>query len=77
MYFTYQCKNACILGKLYRLPKFHKGLSEVPGRPAKKLSEFLDSHLKSITQEGVFYIKDTTDLKQQIINLCVTKDAFY
>ena len=62
-YFTYQCNNACNLGKLYRLPKFHKGLSEVPGRPVKKLSEFLNSHLKSITQEGVSYIKDTTDLK--------------
>ena len=32
-YFTYQYKKACNLGKLYRLPKIHKRLSEVPGRP--------------------------------------------
>ena len=33
-YFTYQCKNACNLGKMYLLPKIHKRLSDVPGRPA-------------------------------------------
>ena len=64
-YFTYQYKKACNLGKLYILPKIHKRLSGVPGRPVistcgaptEKVSEFLDFHLKSIMQEGVSYIK--------------------
>ena len=33
-YFTYQYKKACNLGQWYLLPKIHKRLSEVTGRPA-------------------------------------------
>ena len=83
-YFTYQYKKACNLGKLYLLPKIHKRLSEVPGRPVisncgaptEKVSEFLDFHLKSIMQEGASYIKDTADFQDKIKNLRVPKDAF-
>ena len=32
-YFTYEYKKATNLGKLYLLPKIHKRLSNVPGRP--------------------------------------------
>ena len=32
-YFTYEYKKVCTLGKLYLLPKIHKRLSNVPGRP--------------------------------------------
>ena len=32
-YFTYEYKKACNLGKMYLLPKIHKRLSDVPGRP--------------------------------------------
>ena len=32
-YFTYEYKKACNLGKLYLLPKIHKRLFNVPGRP--------------------------------------------
>ena len=32
-YFTYEYKKACNLGKMYLLPKMHKKLSNVPGRP--------------------------------------------
>ena len=32
-YFTYDNKNATNLGKLYLLPKIHKCLNNVPGRP--------------------------------------------
>ena len=32
-YFTFDHKRACNLGKLYLLPKIHKRLFNVPGRP--------------------------------------------
>ena len=55
-YFLYNYKNACNLGKLYLLPKIHKRLFNVPGRPVisncgtptEKASEFLDHHLKPV-----------------------------
>ena len=58
-YFTIDFKKATHLGKLYLLPKIHKRLFEVPGRPVisncgtptEKVSESLDSELKSVTQE--------------------------
>ena len=83
-YFTYQYKKACNLGKLYLLPKIHKRLSVVPGRPVisncgaptEKVSEFLDFHLKTILQEGASYIKDTTDFQDKIKNLRVSENAF-
>ena len=57
-YFIYEYKKACNLGKLYLLPKIHKRLFEMPGRPAisncgtptAKVSEFLDYHLKSVIE---------------------------
>ena len=55
-YFTYSFKKATNLGKLYFLPKIHKGLSSVPGKPvisncgtpAVKISEYLDHILKLV-----------------------------
>ena len=57
-YFFYQFKKTTNLGKLYLLPKIHKRLSNVPGRPVisncgtptEKASEFLDFYLKSLMQ---------------------------
>ena len=68
-YFSFDHKRACNLGKLYLLPKIHKRLFNVPGRPVisncgtptEKASEFLDSHLKTIIQESRSYIKDSAD----------------
>ena len=48
-YFTIDFKKATNLSKLYMLPKIHKRLSEVPGRPVisncgtptEKVSEFV------------------------------------
>ena len=64
-YFTYSFKKATNLGKLYFLPKIHKGLSSVPGRPVisncgtptEKISEYLDHILKPVMQESWSYIK--------------------
>ena len=55
-YFSYNFKNASCLGKMYLLPKIHKRLHDVPGRPVisncgtptEKLSEFLDHHLQPV-----------------------------
>ena len=54
--FVHDCKNTSNLGKLYFLPKIHKRLFNVPGRPVisncetptEKASEFLDYHLKAV-----------------------------
>ena len=73
-YFTYEYKKACNLGKLYLLPKIHKRLSNVPGRPfisncgtpTEKVSEFLDHHLKPNMQNGLSYIRDSQHFLEKI-----------
>ena len=65
------------LGELYLLPKTHKGLFKVPGRlvipncdtPTEKVSEFLDSELKSVMEEGWSYIKDSGDFINKLKNI--------
>ena len=64
-YFRFNFKKATTLGKLYLLPKIHKGLCKVPGRsvisnsgtPTEKASEFFYHHLQSIMKQGVLYKK--------------------
>ena len=59
-YFTYNFKKATNLGKLYFLPKIHKRLSAVPGRPVisncgtptEKVSEYVDYILKPTMQDS-------------------------
>ena len=59
----------CNLGKLYLLPKVHKRLSYVPGRPVisssraatEKVSDLLDSHMQPIKRKGWSYIKGSED----------------
>ena len=76
-YFTYEFKNATNLGKLYFLPKIHKKLHNVPGRPVisncgaptENTSEFLDHNLKSLMQSGKSYIKDTNDFLDKVRKL--------
>ena len=68
-YFSSDHEIACNLEKLYFLPKIHKRVFNVPGRPAisnsgtprGKASEFLDGHLKIIMQGSWSYIKDSGD----------------
>ena len=59
-YFIYKYKKACNLGKIYLLPKIHKGLSVVSGSPVisnweaptENVSEFLNYYLKPVMQNG-------------------------
>ena len=58
LYFTYKYEKATNFGKMFLLPKIHKRLSNVTGRPiisncgttTAKTSEFLDFHLKLVEQ---------------------------
>ena len=67
--FRFEFKKTCNLGKLCLLPKIHKRLSNVPGRPVishcgaptEKVSEFLDSQMQPIMRKGWSYIKDSQD----------------
>ena len=81
-YFSYEFKKACNLGKLYLLPKIHKRLSDVPGRPVisncgaptEKVSEFLDFHLKPIMKNGKSYIRDSNHFLEKIKNISSIPD---
>ena len=84
-YFSYQYKKSTNFGKMYLLPKIHKGLDNVPGRPVipncgtptEKALEFLHHHLQPIMESGVSYIKDTNDFLFKLKNLGkIPKNAF-
>ena len=55
------------LGSFYWLPKIHKRLHHVPGRPVisnlsyftKNISSFLDFHLQLLAQKVKSYVQDT------------------
>ena len=57
--------------RFYLLPKIHKRLYNVPGRPViancgyytENISSFLDFHLQPITKKVKSYIKDTNEKK--------------
>ena len=76
-YFTYNFKKATNFRKLYFLPKIHKRLSAVPGRPiisscgtpTEKVAEYLDYILKPVTQESWSYIKYSGDFLKKIKNI--------
>ena len=83
-YYSFKYKKVCNLGKLYLLPKIHKSLYNVPGRPVisncgtptEKASEFLDNHLKSIMQNSWSYIRDSGDFIDEIKRIKnIPKDA--
>ena len=64
-YFTYNFKKATNIGILYFLPKIHKRLRDVPGRPVisncgtpTEVSEYLDNILKPIMLHSWSFIKD-------------------
>ena len=65
------------LGRFYLLPKIHKRLSNVPGRPVisncgyttENISSFLDFHLRPLAQTVKSYVKDTNDFLLKLKDL--------
>ena len=65
------------VGRFYLLPKIHKRLSNVPGRPVisnssyftENISSFLDFHLKPLSQKVKSFIKDTNDFLRKLRDL--------
>ena len=63
--------------RFYLLPKIHKRLHDVPGRPVisncgyytENISSFLDFHLQPLAREGKSYIKDTNDFLKKLRSL--------
>ena len=63
--------------RFYLLPKIHKRLHNVPGRPVisncgfytENISSFLDYHLQPLTQKVKSYIKDTSHSLNEIKKL--------
>jgi len=65
------------LGRFYLLPKIHKRLQNVPGRPVisnssfytENISSFLDFHLKPLAKQVKSFVKDTNDFLKKLSNL--------
>ena len=84
-YFSYDFRQITNLGKLYLLPKIHKRLHNVPGRPVisncgtptEKASEFLDFHLKSLMQSGWSYIHDSGDFIDKMKRIGKVPEGYF
>ena len=65
------------IARFYLLPKLHKQLNNVPGRPVifncgyytENISAFLDFHLQRLAQAVKSYIKDTNDILNKLRSL--------
>ena len=65
------------VGKFYLLPKIHKRLENVAGRPVisncgtatEKISEFLDFHVQPLVGQVDSIIKDSTDFLKKLESL--------
>ena len=65
------------LGRFYLLPKIHKRLHDVPGRPVisnsgfytENISSFIEYHLKPLAQNVKSYIRDTNDFLSKLASL--------
>ena len=76
-YFLFNFKNSTNFGKLYFLPKIHKRVENVPGRPVisncgvptEKASKFSDFHLQALMRSSKSYIKDTNDFLKKVAEL--------
>jgi len=70
------------LGRFYLLPKIHKRLHSVPGRPVisnssyytENISAFLDFHLQPLAKQVKSFIKDTNDFLKKLSNLSSLPD---
>ena len=73
-YFIYKYKKDTNFGKMYLLPKIHKRLVNVPGRPVilnfgtptEKASVFIDQHLQPIMRSSMSDFKDTNDFLSKL-----------
>ena len=73
------------LGRFYLLPKIHKRLQNVPGRPVisnsgyytENISAFLEFHLKPLAQKVKSYIKDTNDFLRKIASLLLCQMTLF
>ena len=69
--------QALRLNRIYLLPKIHKRLNNVPGRPVisncgyylENIFAFLDFHLQLLAQAVKSYIKDTDDFLNKLRSL--------
>ena len=67
------------------LPKIHKRLHSVPGRPVitncsyytENISAFLDHHLQPLAQKVNSYIKDTNDFLKKLKYLPNLPEDFF
>ena len=65
------------LGRFYLLPKIHKRLSNVPGRPVvsncsyytENIANFLDHHIQPLSKKVKSFIKDTNVFHRSISSL--------
>ena len=65
------------LGRFYLLPKIHKRLHDVPGRPVisnsgfytENISSFIEYHRKPLAQNVKSYIRDTNDFVSKLASL--------
>ena len=72
------------LGRFYLLPKIHKRLHNVPGRPficnsgifTENISAFLEHHLKPLSQKVNSFIKYTNDFLKKLNELRDLPDDF-
>ena len=72
------------LRRFYLLPKIHKRLYDVPGRPVisnsgfftENISAFLEYHLKPLSQKVKSFINDTDDFLKKLNELRDLPDDF-
>ena len=72
------------IGRFYLLPKIHKRLFDVPGRPVisncsfytENISAFVDHYLQPLARKVKSYIKDTNDFLLKLKNLSDLPDDF-
>ena len=72
------------IGRFYLLPKIHKRLFNVPGRPVisnsgyftENISAFVDHHLQPLSKQVKSFIKDTNDFLQKLEGLTDLPDDF-
>ena len=71
------------LGRFYLLPKIHKRLHSVPGRPVisnsgyftENISAFVDHHLQPLAKQVKSFVKDTNDFLCKLHDIELPKDA--